>query len=106
MLAPPTCLVWTLPVVLFWSIAEKYWYFSQKFKTKFSQSSPYRLTRIVYFVISRENDFDVPHPLYFWNYKRGYLIAFYVSYIHSRIIDGVPMERACKDDPNHIKFSK
>jgi len=46
--------------------------------------------------------------MYFWNYKQGSGISFYVSYmyIHTRIIYVVLMERALKVDSNHTKYPK
>ena len=45
-------------------------------------------------------------PLYFQNYIQGYGIEFCMSYIHSRTMYAVPMERAWKDNSNDNKFAK
>ena len=61
-------------------------------------------TRFVLFFILRKTTLKC-FPLYHLNYKRGAEITFYVSYIHSRTIYGVPIERAWHDNSNHTKYS-
>ena len=45
-------------------------------------------------------------PLFFWNQILGSGILFYLSYIHSRTMFEVPMERTWKDESNRTPFSK
>ena len=46
------------------------------------------------------------YHLYNWNYIQGSGIACYASYIHSRTMYAVLMERAWKDDSKHTKYWK
>ena len=58
------------------------------------------------FVILRKKDLDVLPLFIFETSYGGSWIIFYVSYIHSRNMYDVPMERAWADDSSHTKYSK
>ena len=72
--------------------------------------------RILHFLIARNLICDFRHfkkktfwsitPLYSFNYVQGSRKAFYLIYIHSRTMNLISLERACKDDSNHTKYSK